>query len=211
MEQTFLSAAKQFWERFGKVQSEMHDEIIATQQHDDLGECHDTIDAFFDLLHPLFGDNASFQFHVENGTFNVYLSPDGDKIKAFMIRCLIDCAPAIPGWSFVLGKPLASSGDTDILTIGDNELHLKDVIIYPTIDPGEEKIHVIADHPLLRSMDDEKKSLSLFLMIDHVIGEIATETWIGDVRFMDSKTRVDPATKPITLSMLKQFIDRSLK
>ena len=67
------------------------------------------------------------------------------------------------------------------ITVGEIEIHPRDVTVVVEPDPSTEELDVTVGHPDFGRMDESLQLQSVFRLLDDLLGEDGTETWIGAV------------------------------
>lgn len=197
---SFREQVKIFWKAFFQEEKELRTLLDDAQKHSD--EIIKRVKRLLDLCM----QDALFEIGKNNcGRYELILTPNGDALTILYLRYIIKHAPKtlLKVWDFYYAKPREHEQDLTLI-IKDYELHLRDVIVYPTVVEQRFMLEVYSD--VFQTMSERDQLDVLFLCLDSVVGELYTMKYIGDLRILKEKRNGG-----ITLDLLPSYMDEMME
>lgn len=193
---TFKARVEEFWQWF----SASAERFYQTIEDKRCGDLTEEVSAAIDLLLP----GISWVFGPgENGGHSFTLTGEGNAHRQFLARQWLACAPPLPGWTFYSSRqPSDSTGWC--INLGEHKFDANAFWLTPDVNTERERVDLTVWHPLFPELDNRTRWTVLFLFLDEVLGEIGTQTWIGQIEMND--TRLSEA---IPLAELGGFIAKT--
>jgi hypothetical protein len=108
------------------------------------------------------------------------LTAEGNPDVRGLARRLVLAAPDPDDtWSYLDARPPAPDPDDVVLSGGDGEVRMRDVVVGARKDGS--RLDVTLHHPVFPDISEEARAQVTFLALDAALGEVDTELWIGDV------------------------------
>lgn len=128
------------------------------------------------------------------------VSPEGDpSARALARRLLLAAPPATPTWSYADARPADDDPGGGGLRLGEEEVSFADLRVAAT--RVGHHVDVAVHHPRLRELPEQARGAVMFIALDHALGEIECETWIGGV-----EPALDPPADGLTLEELRDLV-----
>jgi hypothetical protein len=195
---TFKTRVAEFWRWFAKNA----DRFYATIEDKRCRDLQPEVTKQMNLLTPgggawVFGPGANDIGH--SFTFTGEGNPDQQLLAAYWLSQ----APSLPGWTFYSSKQ--RSTDIKGYKIRFNELEFDPLEFWLTayVDEQEEQIDLVVWHPSFSKMEERARWMAIFLYLDEVLGELGTQSWIGEIKVSD-----DRLADAMPLTEFAAFVDR---
>lgn len=94
----------------------------------------------------------------------------------------------------------AATAEDFTLQVAGADLESAQVQVTARVDGP--RVHVVVHHPALETLPDDARRNAAFLLLDAVLGEVAVETWVGEI----SASHLPPLD-PVPLSGLTAVVD----
>jgi hypothetical protein len=138
------------------------------------------------------------------GRHVLVVTSNGDPELRAVARRWRRAAPASTGaWDYADARPPAEDPDTASLEFDGTRIAVGDVSVSARVVGP----HVVVGlfHPSFADLSDEDRAAAAFLLLEHVLGETDTETWVGSVEGL-TLSPLDPvplATLPSVVQQLR--------
>lgn len=170
-----------WWHDTGRAQC---DEAIGSGS---LEAVRETIDGLVEAISPglqceLGKGGLSANVLCMSGAGNAALRPTAE-------RWLMAAPPSDESWEFRSARPpdLAVFEEGVSFRIDGQDLAPAELRIFTSVDDDRQVMDVSMWHPDLAGADGELRQTAMSLMLDWLLGEDATERWIGSVDFAESE------------------------
>lgn len=143
----------------------------------------------------------------ENGGHSFTVTGEGQVAKQLLAEYWHSRSVAIPNWTFYGSRqPTPAEKLNDIaIALGEQEqVDVETLILKTSVDDQSQTIDIVAWHPALERVPQEHHYQILFLLLDEVLGEFGTQTWLGNI----SIEPIAPHAKNRSLAELPDFIQQ---
>jgi hypothetical protein len=180
VEMSFKQRTARFWEEFKANETE----IIRLHEKKE----SDKVVSIFSAMVNKMAPDMAWQFGRDEitGTYELFLSPEGDRNRQFLSRYWVDSAPAMTHWKFH-GSKQPSDINSFKITMFDREIDPKDFYVSAKYNPDTKKADISTYHDCYPGLDKNKRISLAFILLDEALGEYGTEMWIGQIQASDVK------------------------
>lgn len=123
--------------------------------------------------------------------------------KQFIAEYWLSRAPQLNGWTFYSARQPSTEARPLTLEVSGQRFDPAELWIAVTQNDQDEKLDIMAWHPLFPKMEERIRWQMLFLLLDEVLGEYGTQNWIGEILIGDTRLK-----ESIPVIEIKDFIDR---
>jgi hypothetical protein len=120
----------------------------------------------------------------KDGGHSFTLTGEGHVAKQLLAEYWQSRAVEIPNWTF-FGSRQPSAAEklkTIEIALGEQEsINVAAVMLKTAVDEESKTIDLVAWHPALERVPEEHHYQILFLLLDEVLGEFGTQTWLGNI------------------------------
>ena len=197
-ETTFKDRVTAFWDWFPGVADRFFETIEAGRCRDLTTEVDDFMQTTLPHLGWVFGSG-------ENGGHAFTVTGEGQVAKQLLAEYWHSRAVEIPNWTFYGSRQPTPAENLNNLAIAigeQEEVDVETLTLKTSVDDESQTIDIIAWHPALERVPQEHHYQILFLLLDEVLGEFGTQTWLGDI----SIEPIAPHEKNKSLAELPEFI-----
>lgn len=197
-EMTLAVRVRGFWQWYAAQAPRFYAEIEAGRSPGLADEVSTKVDEFLPGFAWCFGPGANGRGH------SFTLSGEANRHKQFITEFWRTQAPQLDGWTFYSAKQPSGELDGWVLEVGGNRFAPLEFWLAPSLQPDEEKIDIVAWHPLFSQLEERDQWGVFFLVLDEVLGEVGTQTWIGEIK-MGTQRLADS----MPIKELPQFIEKT--
>ena len=172
---TFKRRVENFWEWFTAQAAFFADELDAKRAPD----LHPIAEEKVAELFPGFA--WAFGREAEQSGHSFTLTGEGNPHRQLLAAFWREQAPQIPGWTFHASKQRARDLASLRLEIGARAFDPIAFWLVPQIDETHERFNLKVWHPAFSGLDERFRWTVIFLYLDEVLGEIGTQSWIGEI------------------------------
>ncbi len=204
-DKNFRERTQDAWKAFEEIEAEIRADIDENSKCGNAMEYGETLLAKLNKALNIAFDGIAFELGVGAGTYELVLTPEGDKIRLFELDYFARRAPESvrDNWVISVGR----RGNVNIeLRAAENSINGDDIQMW--IEKNGEKTVDIAVYcekltPLLKE-DEGKAWWMLTSITDVIIGEISAMAYIGNFEVLDA-----PKAEPwIKLKELPKVLER---
>ena len=189
-----------FWDWFPGVADRFLEMIEAGRCQDLTTEVGDFMQNTLPHLSWVFGPG-------ENGGQSFTVTGEGQVAKQLLAEYWHSRKVAIPHWTFYGSRqPTPAENLNNIaIALGEQEqVDVESLILKTSVDDQSQTIDIVAWHPALERVPQEHHYQILFLLLDEVLGEFGTQTWLGNIGIEP----IAPHEKHRSLAELPDFIQQ---
>lgn len=194
-EQTFKTRTQNFWKWYAGEAPRFYQAI----EDKNSATLTDELSAKVDELIPggawVFGPGENKKGH------SLTLTGEGNLHRQFLTEYWKSQAPSIDGWTFYSSRQPSNDISGLRLEMGGEDFNFLEFWLSPHLDHDEEKIDITVWHPLFAKLPEKNCWTVLFLVLDEALGEIGTQTRIGQITMSDKKL-----TESLPLKELSAFV-----
>lgn len=180
-EPTFKTRVQNFWqwyaERAPYFYRAIEDKKAATLEP----EVSAKVDELYESVAWVFGPGPG------NSGYSFTLTGEGNLHRQFLCEYWRSQAPAVEGWTFYSSRQPSDDLKSWQMEIGGETFNPLEFWLAPSLDREDEKIDITAWHPLFAKLPENNRWTVLFLVLDEALGEIGTQTWIGEIKMSDQR------------------------
>jgi hypothetical protein len=131
--------------------------------------------------------DGGLQWEFAPGTQSTHalvVTPAGNaELRALAARWRAAGPGADETWEYHTARQAAPQNFTSVLQLGDGKLEMGEVRFSFTFDEDRNEFAVVCVHPALPTLPEQAQQQIAFLALDWLLGEEATELWIGPVEY----------------------------
>jgi hypothetical protein len=195
---TFKDRVTTFWDWYLGVAGRFFDTIEA-------GRCQDLTTEVGDFMRQTLPHMGWVFGPGENGGHSFTLTGEGQVAKQLLAEYWRSRAVEIPNWTFFGSRQPSSAETVKDIAIefgGHDRVDVNAFIFKTSVDEESKAIDLVAWHPALARVPPEYHYQVLFLLLDELLGEFGTQTWLGNIELEP----IDPHAKWRCLADLPAFI-----
>lgn len=178
-EKTFRQRTQEGWASF------LAGEAKLRQYVDENRDSEEIISVCTELLEPAFYDVA-FEVGFNGEKHELILTPDGSKAKLFPLLYFKNYAPeeVLEHWNILIGRQPAKS-EAFVLKMYGVDVSGEDIFVWAKRESDTVKLTVYCEKilPLLKE-DEDKAYWFMYVMLDEIIGEIASMRYIDGLELV---------------------------
>ena len=192
---TFKTRVASFWNWYAQNADRFYQTIES-------GQCPDLEPEVSKIVHQLFPGFAWVFGPGADGVGHSFtLSAEGDLNRQFLTSFWLANAPEINGWTFYSSRQPSQIEAEHAIQVDGLEFAAGDFLVDARVDEENELIHIKAWHPSFAHCDQDRQYSILFVWLDEAMGEMGTQTWIGEI---ETSPEISENGMPIT--ELRNFI-----
>ncbi len=161
-----------FWEDWPRLRSGLEADLAAGRYGEGTADLTELIEAI----------DPDLEWDLTPGRAALYalcLSAAADPgLRPLTERWLRAAPPPDPIWEY---HPARVAVEPAGIVVEDIEIHPRDATVVVEPDPSTEELDLTVGHPDFRIMDEALRLQVVFRLLDDLLGEDATELWIGAV------------------------------
>ncbi|MGV3533204.1 MAG: hypothetical protein ACO1QR_12600 [Chthoniobacteraceae bacterium] len=96
-------------------------------------------------------------------------------------------APSLRGWTFYAAKQAAPGAAGNRLSFDSMKFNPLEFWLSPYVDEQSECIDLAIWHPAFPKIEHRNRWTAIFLMLDEALGELGTQSWIGEIKISDQR------------------------
>ena len=175
MSLTFRARVDQFWDWFPQVADRFFQTIES-------GKCADLVDEVSEFMGNHLPGLAWVFGPGEDGGHSFTVSGEGFVAKQLLADYWRSQAIELEGWTFYESRQPSRSLDNMSIQIGElGQVDTETMLIQTTVDEQQEKLDIVAWHPLFGELPSDHHAQLLFLLLDETLGEFGTQAWCGGI------------------------------
>ncbi len=139
------------------------------------------------------------------------MSGEGIVAKQLLTEFWHSQARQIPGWTFHASRQASPRSELEKFAISfakGETLDLPSFQVKTDVDQENQKINIVAWHPLFPKVPEEHRLNILYLLLDETLGEFGTETWLGAIEcdpLPDDKNVVSLIDLPKKIQQVQEY------
>lgn len=198
---TFREQVAEFWKWFPDIAEDVSTAIM--------GQDQDRTIQFFDerFVPGLKARSGGLAWDIGAGKSGdrlaLTLSGQGQAVRQLLAKYWLSQALQVPGWEFFDAKqPLPADQLKDMaIEVHGVQIDMQSVMVGTRVDEDQEAVDIRVWHESLANLDRVARFEVLYPMLDHALGEFATQTKIGTIEFA-------PESDAIPLIELPRFLNQ---
>ncbi|MCO8122714.1 hypothetical protein NHH03_13280 [Stieleria sp. TO1_6] len=172
---TFKQRVELFWQWFPSVAGRFYETIEA-------GNCADLADEVSEFMGETMPGLAWVFGPGEDGGHSFTVSGEGQVAVQLLAEYWLSQAVELPGWTFYESRQPSAQTEGVSIEIGSlGRVDSESFLIRAAVDEEREVIDIVAWHPLFAELPEQHHAQLLFLLLDEVLGEFGTQTWLGGI------------------------------
>jgi hypothetical protein len=196
-EPTLKTNVTAFWEWFTANAERFYDTIETKKCADLTDEFSEAVDRWLPGMGWVFGPGENKIGH------SFTLTGEGVLTRQFVAEYWLTQAPKLPNWTFYASRQPSDHVESFSIKIDGQAFRAQELWIAAYVDDQNESIDIMAWHPLFAQMENEARLGVLFLLLDEVLGEHGTGTWLGEIEIGDSRLK-----EAFPIREMREFVTR---
>lgn len=197
---TFRTRVQEFWAWFAKNAARIYDAIEAKRSDDLQPEVSAQMDRLQEGAAWVFGPGQDGVGH------SLTFTAEGDRKRQLLTAYWLSQAPALQGWTFYATKQRDLQIDGYQIHFANQVFDPKEFWLVPHVDEQAEQIELLVWHPAFPKLEERARWTAIFLYLDEVLGELCTQSFIGEITIGDSRL-----AEAIPLKELPSFVDATVE
>lgn len=178
---TFAARVRNFWTWFSQNAERMYATIEDKRCNDLTPEMITQANLLYEDAAWVFGPGENDEGHSFTYT------GEGDSYRQLLAAYWLRRAPNLPGWTFYSARQPSETDSVAKMRLGSMEFNPLEFWITPHVDEQEEEIEITVWHPKFPQMEDRSRWLVTYLWLDEILGELGTQSWIGEIQLEDNR------------------------
>ncbi|MGL4780593.1 MAG: hypothetical protein ACRCXN_07170 [Bacteroidales bacterium] len=202
MEKTFKLRIEEFWSKFQLQEKELYQMILSQDDPEAI------MDRIQELLNVAF-ESVYFELATSEDKCILNLRIEGNRLIWFLNDYWKRKAPSglSERWIFNAALPMTNDNTPIDLDVYGKEINANDFDIHAETNRQEAKINLEIVAPKLKDSTDQEKYSTLYLFLEHYLGEIEVMEYIGDIEFTDKPAYPDKLKFPEFAAYIQGRID----